>query len=118
MGRQTHSDESDRVDQAFNRVLASEAAAREVVEGCRQEATAILAAAEERARRLAKETDRRVRLAHRIADAQVERALSVLLRSVPADTAEDLSAQSLSSLERAIATLADEILGVPADGVP
>jgi cell division septum initiation protein DivIVA len=110
MVRQTHNDDSDRVDAAFNRVLAAEAKAREAVEECRQAATAVLAAAEEHARRIASRADRRVRLAHRIADAQVARALSDLLTPTPTEPAAGLDAETLARLDRAIAALADEIL--------
>jgi len=110
MVRQTHSDDSDRVDAAFNRVLAAEAKAREAVEECRQEAAAVLAAAEEHARRIASRADHRLLRAHRIADAQVARALSDLLTPTPTEPKADLDAETLANLDRAIAALADEIL--------
>lgn len=113
MVRQTHNDDSDRVDAAFNRVLAAEAEARETVEQCKHEAATILAAAEEHARRIASRTDRRMRLAHRIADAQVARALSDLVAPLLPEAAADLDAETLARLDQAITVLVDEILASP-----
>lgn len=114
MGMQTDNDDSDRVDAAFNRVLAAEAEARQRVEECRRETSTILAAAEARARRITRRTDQRVQLAHRLADAQVAQALSGLLAEDAAKVPTDLDAD-MGPLDRAIATLADEILAPTPD---
>lgn len=110
MGKQTQESESDRVDRAFNRVLAAETQARELVEACRKQAAATLAAAEERARRIASRADRRVRLAHRIADAGVERALAELLAAPVEAGPMGLQGGALERIDRAIGDLIAEIL--------
>lgn len=69
---------SDSVDQVMNQVLAAEREARDAVERCRAEAVRILDAAEDGARRIAQRTERRIKLAHRIADQSLERALREL----------------------------------------
>ena len=110
MAKRGQDSESDRVDAAFNRVLAAEARAREEVEACRAEAARLLAAAEDRSRRITGRAERRVRRAHRIADAGVERALAEL-RAVGVEHApEGLSEQTLSRLDRVIDALVTEIL--------
>lgn len=110
MAKQTHDGDSDRADGAFNRVLAAEARAREQVEACRQQAAAIIADAEERARLITSRADRRVRRAHRIADAGLERALTELLApGVEAEPGE-LGVDALARLDRAIDALVAEIL--------
>lgn len=110
MAKQTHDGESDRADGAFNRVLAAEARAREQVEECRRQAAATLAAAEEQARQITSRADRRVRRAHRIADASVELALTELLApGVEAEPGE-LGGDALARLDRAIDALVAEIL--------
>ena len=111
MGRPTYEGDSDRIDRAFNRVLAAEAQAREQVESCRREAAAILTAAEAQARRIAQRADQRLQRAHRIADAGVERALAEL-RTTPLEApSPQLGDDALSRIDRAIATLITEILG-------
>lgn len=110
MGKQTQDGGSDRIDAAFNRVLAAEARAREQVEDCRKQAAAILTAAEEQARRITSRTDRRVRRAHRIADAGVERALSELLAPAAAAEPGGLADEAQTRLDLAIAALVEEIL--------
>ncbi|MGE5154450.1 MAG: hypothetical protein ACM3ST_10565 [Bdellovibrio bacteriovorus] len=110
MARQTHDGDSNRADGAFNRVLAAEARAREEVEGCRKQAAAILAAAEEQARYIASRADRRVRRAHRIADAGVERALAELLTAGTEAEQGALEGEALKRLDRAIEALVAEIL--------
>jgi hypothetical protein len=110
MAKQTHDGESDRADAAFNRVLAAEARAREQVEECRRQAGAILAAAEELARHITNRADRRVRRAHRIADAGVERALAELLTAGTEPEQENLEGEALTRLDRAIDALVAEIL--------
>lgn len=118
MGKQANEAESDRVDRAFNRVLAAEAEAREQVEECRRQAAAILAAAEEQARRIASRADQRIRRAHRIADAGVERALAEL-RAIPVEAVpENPEGDALAWLNRAIDDLVSEILAPEAGSVP
>jgi F0F1-type ATP synthase membrane subunit b/b' len=111
MTRQTSKGEADQVDSAINRVLAAEAQAREAVEACRVRAAAILAEAEERAQQVAARADRSVRLAHRLADASVERALKQLLAHGPAHADAGLEIGAGGGLEAAVAALADEITG-------
>jgi cell division septum initiation protein DivIVA len=68
----------ERIDAAFNRVLAAEAAARERVEACRGEAERLVARAEERARRIASRADDRVLAVQRLAETGLRRALADL----------------------------------------
>ena len=110
MGKQTHDSESDRVDAAFNRVLAAETRAREQVEGCRTQATALLAAAEERARRIVRRADRRLRRAHGIADAGVARALADLKAAGAETEPEEAPEEMLARLDQAIDALVSEII--------
>jgi vacuolar-type H+-ATPase subunit H len=110
MGKQTQDGESDRVDAAFNRVLAAEAQARDQVEECRRQAAVILAAAEERARHIVNRADRRIRRAHRIADASVERALTELLATRTETEQDNPEGEALTHVDRAIAALVEEIL--------
>ena len=102
---------SDSVDQAMNQVLAAEREARDVVERCRAEAVRILAAAEERARRIAQRTERRIQLAHRIADQSLEHALRELRgpRSGPEPAMPEAVVRALQ--DRAVDDLVAEILG-------
>ena len=118
MGKQATEAESDRVDRAFNRVLAAEAKAREQVEACRKQAAVVLAAAEEQARRIASRADRRVRRAHRIADAGVERALAELRATTLEGEPVDLEREALARLDRAIDNLVAEILAPDAQTGP
>jgi hypothetical protein len=110
--------EAEHVDRAFNLVLAAESEARQRVEACRGEAAALVAAATERARRIADLADRRMRLAHRVADQGVERAVALLLSGSPALGGEPGSGESDGRLERALAALADEILGLEPGHTP
>lgn len=66
------------IDDAMNRVLAAEQAAREAVEGCRRQADMIISRAEATARAVSSRAERRMRLAHGIADRGIERAMSEL----------------------------------------
>ena len=118
MGKQANEAESDRVDRAFNRVLAAEAEAREQVAECRRQAAAILAAAEEQARRITSRADRRVRRAHRIADAGVERALAELHAATVEAVPENPERDALARLDRAIDDLVSEILAPEVSSVP
>jgi vacuolar-type H+-ATPase subunit H len=101
----------ERIDTAFNRVLAAEAASRERVDLCRSEAERLVAAAEERARRIAGRADDRVLAVQRIADAGLKRALDALHDAVPPADREGLDAQTDARLARAIGALADEMIG-------
>lgn len=118
MGKQANEAESDRVDRAFNRVLAAEAEAREQVEECRKQAAAILAAAEEQARRIASRADQRVRRAHRIANAGVERALAELRATTDGAVPANPERDALARLDRAIDDLVSEILAPGAGSAP
>lgn len=118
MGRQPKGEDTGRVDEAFNRVLAAEAQAREQVEACRQQAAEILKDAEAHARRISNRTDRRLRLTHQIADRAVSRALGELAE-VPAEPAAALPDDAtLERLGRIIDRLAGEILADGAGKTP
>jgi vacuolar-type H+-ATPase subunit H len=116
MGKQTHDSESDRVDAAFNRVLAAEVQAREQVEACRRQAAALLSTAEERARRIVGRADRRLRRAHRIADAGVARVLADLKAGGSEMEPEDVSEEAVARLDQAIDALVSEIIGPESQG--
>jgi hypothetical protein len=110
MGKQTHNGESDRVDAAFNRVLAAEAKAREEVEACRRQAAAILAGSQARADQITSRAEHRILRAHRIADAGVQRALAALLTAGLEPAPEDPTAEDLARLDRVLEALVEEIL--------
>ena len=118
MGKQTHDSESDRIDAAFNRVLAAETQAREQIEACRMQATALLAAAEERARRIVMRADRRLRRAHGVADAGVARALSELKAAGDGTEPEEAPEEMLARLDQAIDALVSEIITPESRGAP
>jgi hypothetical protein len=111
MGKDKHDHETERVDAAFNRVLAAESEARERVAACRREAAAIASGVTERTRRIADLADRRMQLAHRVADRGVERVLADLALPAVAPPAGAAELDMQARLERAVAALADEILG-------
>ena len=113
MSKLTKLGDTDRIDAAFNRVLAAEAQARAQVEACRHQAAALIAAAEEQARSIVERMDRRLRLVHTIADARVAQALHALL---PADApaAQDADQETAPGLDAAIEILVDEALSRPA----
>lgn len=118
MGKQDRDGDRDRIDAAFNRVLAAEAQARLHLEACRQEAAALIAAAEARARAIRERTDRHLGRAHRTADAGVARARAALLPDpAPPDPPDGVAAPD-AGLDRAIAALVDEILGPPPGAAP
>lgn len=102
--------DSDSVDKAMNQVLAVEREARDAIARCRTEAAQILAAAEEDARRIAQRTERRIKLAHRIADQAVAHTLGRLQgpESLPGIRAPDEDVPAL--LDRAVDDLVEEIL--------
>jgi len=96
------------VDDAMNRVLAAEEAAREAVAGCRREAEAIVARAETEARAISLRAERRIRAARGIADRGVERALAELGASEPP---EQPAAPAPQRIEAVVAWLAGELTG-------
>lgn len=98
-----------RVDAAFNRVLALEAEARGQVDGAREAAAQRIADAEAEVRAIGLRADRRVQLAHRIADGWVAKALASLHDQAPTD--ESAEPDPLR-LQAAIDTLVDEMLTV------
>jgi len=112
MGNLTKLSDTDRIDAAFNRVLAAEAQARAQVEVCRHQAATRIAAAEAQARSIVERTDRRMRLAHTIADARVAHALRTLLPE-GAPAAQDADQETAPGLDAAIELLIDEALGRP-----
>lgn len=109
MGRQTQKEDADRVDDAFNRVLAAEAEARERVKDCESAAAAILSDAETRIRRIKNHADRRMLRVHQIADAQVTRVCAEMTKQQPSETPAAPDTETLAKLDQAIAALIDEI---------
>lgn len=101
---------SPSVDEAMNLVLRAERDARAAVETCRAEAAAMVAAAEERAKRVAEAADRRIRAAHQLADRAVEQAVKALLGTEPQAPLAS-PGEGGGELDRAVAALADEIIG-------
>jgi F0F1-type ATP synthase membrane subunit b/b' len=116
MSKQSSTRDADRIDAAFNRVLAAEAEARTSVDECRQEAARIVAAATVRARAIAGLTDRRMGLARRIADRGVARAMTQLKDEARARAIERAVAAGPGRIDRVVDALADEIIGVPTGG--
>jgi len=98
-----------RVDAAFNRVLALEAEARGQVDGAREAAAQRIAQAEAEVRAIGVRADRRVQLAHRIADGWVAKALASLHDQAPSDETVEPDPRRLQG---AIDALVDEMLGV------
>lgn len=111
MSDRTRELETLQVDEAMNRVLAAEQEARQAVEDCREEAAAILSAAEETAAAIERRTERRIRAAHQIADQAVERALAELAGTRPVGSDALAPPADPERIGRAVATLADEIIG-------
>lgn len=111
MRKHAQDSQSDQVDAAFNRVLAAEARVRAQVEECRQQAAAVMAAAEERQRRIRSRADASMLRARRIADRGVELALAELRAAGAQTQPDEPSADTLSRLDRAIGVLLDEVLG-------
>jgi regulator of protease activity HflC (stomatin/prohibitin superfamily) len=108
-----HSSESDpeRIDAAFNRVLAAEAEARARVARCREEAERILASAEERAHRISSRADERILIVQQRADLALKQALAEI-PSIPSEHPGAITdPATLSRLARAIEELADEMIG-------
>jgi F0F1-type ATP synthase membrane subunit b/b' len=110
MGEQTKVSETASVDRAINQVLTAEREAREAVEQCRARAAQVVAEAEDRARAVAKRTERRIKQAHRIADMAVERALKELLGKAPRAVVGASRSPGAKGSDRAVAVLADEII--------
>ena len=105
-------DDQGLVDAAFNRVLEAEAQARLRVEDCRRQAAARINAAAERARRVEQRTEARLLITHRRVDASVARALHAL--AVPGTGADAADPAAEARLDRLVAVLADEIIGLGA----
>lgn len=110
MGEQTKVSETASVDRAINQVLTAEREAREAVEQCRARAAQVVAEAEDRARAVAKRTERRIKQAHRIADMAVERALKELLGKAPRAVVGASRSPGAKGSDRAVEVLADEIM--------
>jgi regulator of protease activity HflC (stomatin/prohibitin superfamily) len=107
------------VDEAMNRVLAAERDARQAVAECRAEAARLVAEAEARARALGGRSEARIRLAHRVADTAIARALAELAEVPPvsdldraAEGDPDRGAAIPEPLARSLETLVTEILGL------
>jgi hypothetical protein len=118
MARRSEADDSERLDQAFNRILAAEAEARAAVADCQAQAAQRLADAEARARRIAERTDQRLKLVHDTADRAVTAALAQLPPLTDAHPAEALDTAAQARLRATIAALADEIIGAGAPTRP
>jgi vacuolar-type H+-ATPase subunit H len=116
MTKQPPLKDADRVDAAFNRVLAAEAEARERVEDCRREAAEIVSAGVLRARAISDATDRRMGLVHRIADRGVERSVAAILGEARARALDQTVAADPERLDRLVEAMADEILGAVTGG--
>jgi regulator of protease activity HflC (stomatin/prohibitin superfamily) len=101
------------VDRVINQVLVAEREARSAVGRCRAEAARLLAEAEERSRRIVQWTERRIKLAHRIADHGVERALGELRGQGSGSGSLIPMGDSREVLARAVDDLVDEILAGP-----
>jgi hypothetical protein len=112
MGKESSDGEVERIDAAFNRVLAAEAAARERVEACRGEAERLVARAEERARRIASRADDRVLAVQRLAEAGLRRALADLAGFPSVTSGAELDPLTNTPLIGAVEALADEMIGV------
>ncbi|MCG6940250.1 MAG: hypothetical protein LJE69_03245 [Thiohalocapsa sp.] len=100
------------LDAAFNRVLAAEAEARDAIARCREQAAARVAAAEREARAIAQRAERRIQVAHRIADRGIERGLAELAVSgdeAAAGPAPDAAAPDAAALDALAAALAAEL---------
>lgn len=95
------------IDDAMNRVLGAEQAAREAVAACREEADAMVARAEAAASAISDRAGRRIRAAHRIADRGVERALAELQSSA---SAAEVPAPDAERIEGLVAQLARELI--------
>lgn len=106
-------EDSGSVDRVMNQVLSAEQEARMAVERCRAEAARILADAEERARRIGHRTERRIRLAHRIADRAVKREQKGLRGSDPGFGPEVSAGEAREVLDGAVDALVEEMLDGP-----
>lgn len=102
----------ERIDAAFNRVLAAEAAARESVAACREEAERLLDEADTRARRITAHVDKRIVYIQGIAADHLRLALAELLSPGPEIPLDPTDGPTRRRLETAIAQLADEMVGV------
>ena len=111
MSRRKFSEEAGPVDRAMNEVLAAEQTAREAVDRCRAEADAVLAAAEERARRIVRRTEHRIKAAHRTADGGVDRVLRELFRTEPGAGPGSAVDAEAARIARAVERLAKEMIG-------
>lgn len=111
MSKESSDGDVERIDAAFNRVLAAEAAARERVDACRGEAEGLVARAEGRARRIASRADDRVLAVQRLAEAGLRRALAELAGVPSVTPGAELDPLTNAPLIRAIEALADEMIG-------
>lgn len=114
MAAEGRTQDAGSVDRVMNQVLLAEQEARDSVEQCRAEAARILAAAEERARRIGQGAERRIRLAHRIADRAVERARRGLRGPDSGSGPEIPTREALELVDRAVDSLVEEIVDGPA----
>lgn len=110
MAAEGRAQDAGSVDRVMNQVLLAEQDARNAVEKCRAEAARILAEAEERARRVEKGAEFRIRLAHRIADRAVERAKRGLRKRDSGSRSEIPTREARELVDRAVDAIVDEIL--------
>jgi hypothetical protein len=107
MTQRQSSDDAERVDAAFNRVLKAETEAQRALEDCRKQAAQQIAAAEQDARAISRRAERRIAAAHRIADRGVERALESLAQ--PAGASREPDRASPARIDALAAALAAEL---------
>ncbi|NCA70210.1 MAG: hypothetical protein EOM91_08885 [Sphingobacteriia bacterium] len=110
-------DRIERVDAAFNRVLAAEVAARERVAACREQAEEIFNEADARVARIDARVESRIGQVQRIAAAKLELELAALCTVLPDESLAPTDARLEARLRLAIAALADEIIGMGMAGV-
>lgn len=110
--RQPGAARTQEIDLAINAVLAAEHAARAAVVACREQAGRLLEEAAERERGVAARAERRIKQAHRIADAAVDRRLRQLAEQTP-DPEAARADQILEGawIDAALDGLVEEILG-------
>jgi uncharacterized membrane protein YccC len=114
MTQRQSSDDAERVDAAFNRVLKAEAEAQRALEDCRKRAAEQIAAAEQEARAIQSRAERRIAAAHRIADQGIERALDSLARHASARPDPDTPPRA--RIDALVAALAAELTDGDPDG--
>lgn len=104
--------ETDRVDEAINRVLHSEQAGREAVEACQRQARAIVEDARHKVRRIATRSEQRVAAVHRRCDLGISRALAdANVRRAGAGDVAEPDRDHQARVEAAVERLVEEMVG-------